>query len=140
MKTVLAGTDASAGATMAVVEAAELARSREAELVVLYVRPPLDAREVFRPDELPDVDEHFEDLRRRLAGTSMETRKAAGDPAEVICDTAKELPADVIVVGSRGTRGRTRWFLGSVPNAVIQHSPCSVYVVDTRGADRTGGS
>ena len=52
-----------------------------------------------------------------------------GDPRSAILDTAKEWPADLIVVGSHGRRGLDRFLLGSVSEAVAIHAPCSVRVV-----------
>ncbi len=134
IRSIMVGTDTSPAATLAVEEAAQLAQAHDAELLVLYVRPPVDAREMFDPAGMPDVDSHLEGLTQRLAGVKLRTRQEAGDPAETICDVAEKEGVDVIVVGNRGTRGRRRWFLGSVPNAVVQHSPCSVFIVDTREA------
>ncbi len=134
MATIIAATDGSAAATVAVGKAAALAEAQDAELVVLYVRPPLDSREVFRPATIPDLSTYLEDVRARLSNLKVRTREEAGDPAETICDVAEQEGADVIVVGNRGTQGKRRWFLGSVPNAVVQHAPCSVYIVDTRRA------
>ena len=134
MGTIIAATDGSAAATVAVGKAAALAEAQDAELVLLYVRPPLDSREVFRPATIPDLGAYLEDVRARLSHLKVRTREEAGDPAETICDVAEQEGADVIVVGNRGTQGKRRWFLGSVPNAVVQHAPCSVYIVDTRRA------
>lgn len=134
MQKILVGTDTSASADLAVEAAAELARAQDAELVVLYVKPPLDAREVFDPRKLPDASRYLEAMAARFNGVKVRTRIEAGDPAEAVCDVAKEEAIDTIVVGNRGTHGRKRWFLGSVPNAVVQHAPCSVFIVDTRSA------
>ena len=134
IRSILVGTDMSDAATLAVDEAGLLARTHDAELVVLYVRPPVDARQVFDPTGVPDPDSHFEGLADRLSGVKFRTRREFGDAAATICDVAEEEGVDVIVVGNRGVHGRRRWLLGSVPNAVLQHSPCSVYVVDTRVA------
>lgn len=101
---------------------------------MLYVRPPLDAREVFDPGKLPDPNGYLDRMRVRFPEVKVRTRIATGDPAETICDVAEEEGIDTIVIGNRGTHGKKRWFLGSVPNGVIQHSPCSVFVVDTRRA------
>lgn len=128
------GTDTSAAADLAVQAAADLAGAHDAELLVLYVRPPLDAREVFDPGKLPDPNGYLDRMRVRFPEVKVRTRIATGDPAETICDVAEEEGIDTIVIGNRGTHGKKRWFLGSVPNGVIQHSPCSVFVVDTRRA------
>ncbi|HXF36244.1 MAG TPA: universal stress protein [Actinomycetota bacterium] len=130
----LVGTDTSAAADLAVETAAALAGAREAELLVLYVRPPLDAREVFDPGKVPDPEAYLARMPSRFPAVKVRTRAEAGDPAETICQVADEEGVDVIVVGNRGTHGRRRWFLGSVPNAVVQHAPCSVFIVDTRRA------
>ncbi|MCI0346859.1 MAG: universal stress protein [Chloroflexi bacterium] len=134
MQKILIGTDASPSADVAMEAAARLAAAQDAELLVLYVQPPLDAREVFDPSHMPDPEAHLTGLRDRYAQIKVRTRIEAGDPAETICEVAEEETVDVIVVGNRGTHGKRRWFLGSVPNAVVQHAPTSVYIVDTRSA------
>lgn len=52
-----------------------------------------------------------------------------GDARDVICQTAKELHADMIVMGTHGRRGVTRALLGSVTESVIRLSPCPVLTV-----------
>jgi nucleotide-binding universal stress UspA family protein len=42
---------------------------------------------------------------------------------------AKELQADLIVMGCRGHRGIRRTIEGSISYAVIRHAPCPVLVV-----------
>jgi nucleotide-binding universal stress UspA family protein len=54
-----------------------------------------------------------------------------GDPADAIIDAAEEEGADLIVVGNRGMQGAKRFLLGSVPNRVAHHAPCSVLIVHT---------
>ena len=53
-----------------------------------------------------------------------------GDAAHGLLEKAKELNADLIVVGNRGMRGLHR-VVGSVPNSVSHGAHCSVLVVDT---------
>ena len=134
IRKVVAGTDTSDAAALAVDEAATLAESNDAELVVVHVRPPLDAREVFNPSGIVNATTYLSELAARYDRVKVRTREESGDPAETICDVAEEEGADVIVVGNRGSQGRRRWFLGSVPNAILQHAPCSVFIVDTRSA------
>ncbi len=129
---IVVGTDTSAAADLAVREAADLARATDAELIVLYVRPPVDAREMFDPGKVPDANAYLGSVPERFPDVKTRTRIESGDPAEAICDVAEEEDADCIVIGNRGTHGKRRWFLGSVPNAVVQHAPTSVLVVDTR--------
>jgi nucleotide-binding universal stress UspA family protein len=52
-----------------------------------------------------------------------------GTAYEEICDAARELKADLIVVATHGYTGYKRMFFGSVAERVVQHSPCPVLVV-----------
>jgi len=54
MEKILVGTETSARAERAVETAVGLAAALDAELIVLYVKPPLDAREVFDPEKMPE--------------------------------------------------------------------------------------
>jgi nucleotide-binding universal stress UspA family protein len=54
-----------------------------------------------------------------------------GDPADAILDVAEEQKADLIVVGNKGMTGAKRFLLGSVPNKVSHHAPCSVMIIRT---------
>ena len=61
----------------------------------------------------------------------VETFARQGDAADAILDVAEEQRADLIVVGNRGMTGAKRFLLGSVPNKVSHHAPCSVLIVRT---------
>jgi nucleotide-binding universal stress UspA family protein len=134
MGTILVGTDTSAAADLAVDEAGRLARERGAELVVLLVRSDGDLRAVVDPDRPADPDRHLARLVQRFPDVAVRARVECGDPAERICEIANEVKADTIVVGNRGTRGSWWRVKDSVPNLVLRHAPCSVYIVDTRRA------
>jgi nucleotide-binding universal stress UspA family protein len=54
-----------------------------------------------------------------------------GDPADAILDVAEEQGSDLIVVGNKGMTGAKRFLLGSVPNKVSHHAPCSVLIIRT---------
>jgi len=64
----------------------------------------------------------------RLAGA--ETHALPGAPAREILRVAKEVEADLIVVGDKGMHGARR-VLGSVANDVSHGAACSVLVVKT---------
>jgi len=52
-----------------------------------------------------------------------------GSPESRIVETAEQMPADLIVVGSHGYNRWERLLLGSVSDSVVHHAPCSVLVV-----------
>ena len=122
MARVLVATDRSETAHKAVQWAAEMADRYEAELVVLRVT--LDG----------DVAELEEDLAEYAAALAERVRtlvRRADDPAQGICQAARDENADVLVVGSIGMQGRKEFLLGNVPNRVSHNAPCTVVIVDT---------
>jgi nucleotide-binding universal stress UspA family protein len=67
----------------------------------------------------------------REAGVPVSVYPRQGDPADAILDVAEERQADLIVVGNKGMTGAKRFLLGSVPNKVSHHAPCSVLIIRT---------
>src|SRR5439155_17256545 len=147
---IVVGTDGSVRASKAVLAAAELAATQPgAVLHIVTVQKPLSstalaagemaaaapvAAELGWEDEIrAELDATLEraaETAQRACDTSIETHARFGSPAEVLCDIATHLQADLIVVGNRGMQGGRR-FLGSVPNSVSHHAPCSVLIIDT---------
>ena len=143
-RSIVVGTDGSDTATQAVREAIELARSVGAriELVSAY-EPVSDARlreEIVVPEDLHWIINPREDVVATLEAAAAEVRAAGvevevfarqGDPADAILDVAEERGSDLIVVGNKGMTGAKRFLLGSVPNKVSHHAPCSVLIIRT---------
>ena len=144
-RSIVVGTDGSDTAGKAVDAAVELAKLTRArlELVSAYepvprVRMREEARQV--PADLQwivnareDVDATLAEAAERVgtAGVESRTYPREGDPADAILDVAEELGADLIVVGNKGMTGARRFLLGSVPNKVSHHAPCSVLIIRT---------
>jgi nucleotide-binding universal stress UspA family protein len=57
------------------------------------------------------------------------TEVLLGSPESRIVETAEEMGANLIIVGSHGYNRWERLLLGSVSDSVIHHAPCSVLVV-----------
>lgn len=60
----------------------------------------------------------------------MATHALIGSAAQALCDLAESVDADLLLVGNRGMHGGRR-FLGSVPNTISHHAPCSVLIYET---------
>lgn len=117
---ILVGTDGSPTAAKAVDRAAALAKSVNARLTVVSVGRAEHAEAVVAAE------------KKRLAadpGIDVETSTAVGDAASVLIDMSSGY--DLLVVGNKGMTGATRFFLGSVPNKVSHHAPCSLLIVHT---------
>ena len=56
-----------------------------------------------------------------------------GSPDSRIVETAEEMHADLIILGSHGYKRWERLLLGSVSDSVVHHAHCSVMVVRTPG-------
>jgi nucleotide-binding universal stress UspA family protein len=66
--------------------------------------------------------------RLQRVGCSATNDVRYGNPAEQIVLKAREMKADLIVVGHRDQGSLARWFNGSVGASILQHPPCSVLV------------
>ena len=144
-RSIVVGTDGSETAQRAVAAAADLARLAGAALELVSAYEPVPAarlRGEMRavPEDLQwmvnpreDVDATLADAVERLEGSGLvvRTHTREGDPADAILDVAEEQDADLIVVGNKGMTGARRFLLGSVPNKVSHHAPCSVLIVRT---------
>jgi nucleotide-binding universal stress UspA family protein len=144
-RTIVVGTDGSETARKAVREAVGLAKSVGASVAVVSAYEPVptqrlreEARET--PEDLlwsinarEDVDATLREAAEDVEDAGVKIRAFAreGDPADAILDVAEEEDADLIVVGNKGMTGAKRFLLGSVPNKVSHHAPCSVLIVRT---------
>lgn len=73
-----------------------------------------------------------ESVRKRYP--EVEGRVISGEPREAILALAKEVGADVIVMGTHGRRGLPRAILGSVAERVVRTSPIPVLTIGPEGA------
>lgn len=62
-------------------------------------------------------------------GRSVEAMARKGDPAPTINRMAKEIEADLVVIGSRGLSDANHFPLGGVAQRVLEYAPCSVLVI-----------
>ena len=147
-KTIVVGTDGSATATQAVRHASELAKATGAELHVVHAFQPMSAMASIGPDggaaaASAGLTEAIETQAKGIleragqsagaGGLQVQTHLCSGDPASALLETAERVGADLLVIGNKGMSGVRRFVLGSVPNKISHHSPCSLLIVHTTG-------
>ncbi|WP_068619535.1 universal stress protein [Paenibacillus tuaregi] len=105
-------------------------------LTILHVNPELSYNE---PPLGVDVESKLEEEGRSIIESvahlfegmnlKLETVSLHGDPAKLICETARDHEVDLIIMGTRGMSLVTEMLLGSVSHQVIQHAHCPVMTV-----------
>jgi nucleotide-binding universal stress UspA family protein len=144
-RSIVVGTDGSETAGKAVAAALDLARLAGATLEVVSAYEPAPAQRLRAqsrhvPADLEWTINPREDVEATLgevaeaardAGLEARTYAREGDPADAILDVAEERGSDLIVVGNKGMTGAKRFLLGSIPNRVSHHAPCSVLIIRT---------
>jgi nucleotide-binding universal stress UspA family protein len=141
-RTILIPIDFSEHASAALGQAVDLARAFEATLHLLHVyQRPVELLSPYEAPLPPSFSEEVrEGARRRLdeqlaevrgAGLPSEAHLVEGIPSEAIVAKARELSADLIVIGTRGLTGLKHVLLGSVAERVIRTAPCPVLAVKT---------
>jgi nucleotide-binding universal stress UspA family protein len=142
---IVVGTDGSDTAAEALRQAIDLARLTGATLSIVSAYAPVSKRRIQGEQEGVPADIAHEIGPRedvnlvldaaaataRAAGVEVRTHPVQDDPADAILNVAEEIKADLIVVGNKGMTGARRYLLGSVPNNVSHHAPCSVIIVRT---------
>jgi nucleotide-binding universal stress UspA family protein len=143
---ILLATDGSENANLASSTAADLAKSTNSELHVVYVghMPSIFYESpgaiVLDPDLQSRMEEDAEEAARtklkeqvqkiREAGTEVAgVHTRVGFPDAEIVGLAERLSAGLIVMGSRGLGPLRRALMGSVSDSVVRHAHCPVLVV-----------
>ena len=139
---VLAPTDFSDRADVAVKYAVELAAKFDAELILLNIIPDtaLVLPDAVMPTPLPigDLGQLTDAAKAGLAnlvkslgleGRRVRQEVRVGPPAAEIIAAATDLKADVVCVGTHGRTGLAHMLLGSVAERIVRESPCPVLTV-----------
>jgi nucleotide-binding universal stress UspA family protein len=135
-QTVVVGADQSDTATEAVRQAIELVKLTGGRLHIVSAYRPQQftasggEEHAIESGDLAESVLADHSSRARAAGVEAHTHARSGAAADAICEVAAEIDADLIVVGNKGMVG-VRRVLGSVPNSVAHHAPCSVLIANT---------
>lgn len=144
-KKILLAYDGSQSGRTALLECSDLAASARAETHLIAVVQPVPAAVLYEVviSDVPDATDDTEHHRRVLEegvkmlqdkGYAAEGHLARGEPVEQICEAARRLGADLIVVGHRRPKGwAERWWRGSIGATLMDSAPCSVLIAMTPG-------
>lgn len=139
LKRILVGTDFSEGAAAALRRAARLSVEHDAVLIVSHVVAELPHAARFI--ELPLTREQMQDaLAERVnealreSGVDPDARNVEihvhfGKPVLKLIECAREVEADLIVVGQWGRDALERIFTGSVASSLVRHADRDVLIV-----------
>lgn len=136
-KRIVVATDFSEGSEEAVVAAIDLAKEKGAELDILHVleleveQYPLGLNHDGDGPLLEYIDRELSrraDLAAKV-GLSCVTKVVTGKAADEIVQHARNIGADIIVVGTHGRRGLAHVLLGSVAEQVVRRAACPVLTV-----------
>lgn len=130
IKTILCAVEGSPASHDVLRYAARLTRDLSAQLILLHVESEPRGGVLFNafsPDDPPD-EERWTSIASGLLGEPVEVHYATGDAAEEIVRFARDVQADLIVLGSRA-RSKASLAIASAVAAVLPHAPCPVAVV-----------
>ena len=119
---ILVGTDGSPTAAKAVERAVQVAATADATLTIFTAGRADQAEAVVSAEAAKYAD----------SGVAIDTKVVDTDPVSALIEEATAGGFDLLVMGNKGMTGVTRFFrLGSVPNKVTHHLPCSLLIVKT---------
>lgn len=75
------------------------------------------------------AEDYLENVKLKLGDETIETVVKEGDYAENILLTAKEMNADIIVMGTHSRKGLDKVLLGSVAENVLHHSNIPLFII-----------
>jgi universal stress protein F len=138
MKRILVGLDGSARAPAVLDVAVKLAKNQGARVVLMrgVGLPPDVPQDFWRTTEEPLLEVLKRRAKEYLDGCVAKVPQdclggieiAVGVPWQAICEMARAVEADVVVIGSHGYSGFDR-LLGTTAAKVVNHAPCTVVVV-----------
>jgi nucleotide-binding universal stress UspA family protein len=142
IRRILCASDFSKTSGKALTSAINLAKANRARLTILHAYVPIVPLVPEQYIESSTWDRVDTETRRwaerqveklaekaRKLGVRASALMVIGDPTQQIVRTARSKRADLIVVGTHGRRGFSKFFLGSVAERVVATAPCPVMTV-----------
>jgi nucleotide-binding universal stress UspA family protein len=92
-----------------------------------------------QPDSLGGLKQaalnFLDKTRHHLGDKSIQTIIKEGDFADSILKTAKELHADIIILGSHSRKWLENVVMGSVTETVLRHTSIPLFIIPTKKTD-----
>ena len=157
MKKILIALDYDPAAEKIAEKGYDLAKSMNAEIILLHVISEplyytsanyspimgyegfnnLDMVQLTNVDELKKAAQNFLNMsKQHLGDDSIQTIVVEGEFEESIVGTAKEMNADIIVMGSHGRRGLDKLLLGSVTEQVLHKTDIPLFIIPTKNVEQ----
>ncbi len=137
MKKILLAYDGSKSSEKALKKTFEIAEKFHSAITIMTVAPELYLTELLEVDQKgilekirTDAEKTMQKIQKRAPQLrTVKTVIKQGDAAEEILKTAKRIKADLIITGSHGRHGASKFLLGSVSAKIIDHAHCAVLIV-----------
>lgn len=150
IKTILVPLDFSRASTKALDHAVQVARKFEATIHLVHVQAPDEAAPIAGAGHLlRECAESITFLQERLAKAHRKhvpsfwpenCHVRSGQAYHEVCELAREIGADLIVLATRGHTGLKRILLGSTAERVVRFAPCPVLIVRARKGKAARGA
>ena len=96
----------------------------------------LDAVQTNTEKELKKTaEDYLDNIKWNLGDETIQTMIKEGDYAEIILQTAKEMNAKIIVMGTHSRKGLDKVLLGSVAENVLHNSTIPLFVIPVKSAE-----
>jgi nucleotide-binding universal stress UspA family protein len=156
MKKILIALDNNVGAQKVAAGGYELAQALHAHTILMHVTTDatyysslnyspimgfdtfsnLDVEQTNAVEKLKITAQNYlDDVKLSLDDETIETVLKEGDYAENILQTAEELKADIIVLGTHSRKGLDKVLLGSVAEKVLRSSAIPLFIIPVKTAD-----
>jgi nucleotide-binding universal stress UspA family protein len=141
-KSIVVATDGSKYSTDAVAEAITIAKRDGSALTVIAAVPSelltptdidftMNQQRLIAEQEMNEAEKNAKEAKEsaQKEGVDVKAFVLSGRPYDAIIQTAQEMKADLIVLGSHGRTGIEKFLMGSVAERVILLSSCPILVV-----------
>jgi nucleotide-binding universal stress UspA family protein len=138
IRRILHPTDLTAVSENALAAAISLAKQNYAELLLVHALPPPTPIYEIESSVRPEAEEALAKLLKRVTDIGVKAKrvliKGSAPVSNNIVRCARFFGADLIVMGTRGRTGISRWLVGSHASRVVARAHCPVVVVRGQSA------